>query len=222
MSRPGSDLPMGRRGSARADVTVVSVHSHERGRTPLDPAEFLIDFAHAVIDAGADVVAGNGPHCRRGIEMYHGRPIFFSLGNFVAQFELQTIISSHTYEVFGASPELTAHQIIGGDLLGFATIARRARRCSGPAVRRRHSQGPRAVSDDPGSAAARSAARAAGHRRRGRAHPERHGHAVRQVRNIRDQQRRHGPHHRAVDPSAAAVKPITAIPELGNRRNRSR
>jgi poly-gamma-glutamate capsule biosynthesis protein CapA/YwtB (metallophosphatase superfamily) len=113
--------------SARADVTVVSVHSHERGRTPLDPAEFLIDFAHAVIDAGADVVAGNGPHCLRGIEMYHGRPIFFSLGNFVAQFELQTIVSSHTYDVFGASPELTAHQIIGGDLLGFATHPEYAR-----------------------------------------------------------------------------------------------
>ena len=59
--------------------------------------------------------------------MYHGRPIFFSLGNFVAQFELQTIVSSHTYDVFGASPELTAHQIIGGDLLGFATHPEYAR-----------------------------------------------------------------------------------------------
>ena len=107
--------------SSRADVTVVSVHSHERGRTQLDPAEFLVDFAHAVIDAGADVVAGNGPHRLRGIEMYHGRPIFYSLGNFIAQFELQTVISSHTYDIFSASHELTAHQIIGGDLLGFAT-----------------------------------------------------------------------------------------------------
>ena len=40
-------------------------------------------FAHAVIDAGASLVLGSGPHVIRGVERYHGRLIAYSLGNFV-------------------------------------------------------------------------------------------------------------------------------------------
>ncbi len=39
-------------------------------------------FAHAVIDAGADVVFGHGPHHTRGVEVYKNRFIAYSLGNF--------------------------------------------------------------------------------------------------------------------------------------------
>lgn len=39
-------------------------------------------FAHAVIDAGADLVIGHGPHVPRGMEVYCGRLIAYSLGNF--------------------------------------------------------------------------------------------------------------------------------------------
>src|SRR2546428_6350031 len=39
-------------------------------------------FSHAVIDAGADLVVGSGPHVLRGIEWYRGRLIVYSLGNF--------------------------------------------------------------------------------------------------------------------------------------------
>jgi hypothetical protein len=42
----------------------------------------LIAFSHAVIDAGADVVFGHGPHIMRGMEFYKGRLIAYSLGNF--------------------------------------------------------------------------------------------------------------------------------------------
>jgi poly-gamma-glutamate capsule biosynthesis protein CapA/YwtB (metallophosphatase superfamily) len=42
-------------------------------------------WAHAVIDAGADVVVGHGPHVDRGIEIYAGKPIVYSLGNFIMQ-----------------------------------------------------------------------------------------------------------------------------------------
>jgi hypothetical protein len=41
-----------------------------------------IGFSHAVIDAGADVVFGHGPHIMRGMEFYKGRLIAYSLGNF--------------------------------------------------------------------------------------------------------------------------------------------
>jgi hypothetical protein len=39
-------------------------------------------FAHAAIDAGADLVLGSGPHVIRGLETYRGRLIAYSLGNF--------------------------------------------------------------------------------------------------------------------------------------------
>jgi hypothetical protein len=40
-------------------------------------------FGHAVVDAGADLVVGSGPHVLRGMEWYHGRLIAYSLGNFL-------------------------------------------------------------------------------------------------------------------------------------------
>jgi hypothetical protein len=43
----------------------------------------LINFAHAVIDAGADIVIGHGPHVLRPFELYNGKLIAYSLGNFL-------------------------------------------------------------------------------------------------------------------------------------------
>ena len=48
-----------------------------------EPRGDLRRWSRAVIDAGADVVVGHGPHVLRGIEFYHGRPIVYSLGNFL-------------------------------------------------------------------------------------------------------------------------------------------
>ena len=51
------------------------------------PADFIPIFAKAVIDAGADVFVGHGPHVLRGVEIYKGKPIFYSVGNFIFQNE---------------------------------------------------------------------------------------------------------------------------------------
>jgi hypothetical protein len=76
------------------DLLVVTFHGGTEGaaavRTPVGP-EFLGQeargdlrrWARVVIDAGADAVVGHGPHVLRGVEFYRGRPIFYSLGNFV-------------------------------------------------------------------------------------------------------------------------------------------
>ena len=48
-----------------------------------EPRGELRQWAHAVVDAGADAVVGHGPHVLRGIELYRGRPIAYSLGNFL-------------------------------------------------------------------------------------------------------------------------------------------
>ncbi len=65
-----------------ADWVIVTVHNHEGGATENEPSDHIREFAHAVIDAGADVFTGHGPHQDRGIEIYNGKPIFYSLGNF--------------------------------------------------------------------------------------------------------------------------------------------
>ena len=47
------------------------------------PNENQVKIAHELIDYGADVVIGSHPHVTQGIEMYNGKPIFYSLGNFI-------------------------------------------------------------------------------------------------------------------------------------------
>jgi hypothetical protein len=77
----------------KADIVVVSFHGGAEGtgaqnvpnRLELFAGEArgnLPAFAHTVIDAGADLVLGHGPHVMRGIEIYKDRLINYSLGNF--------------------------------------------------------------------------------------------------------------------------------------------
>ena len=68
-----------------ADWVLFTIHTHEGGKTIADPADHIRVLAHAVIDAGADMFIGHGPHEDRGIEIYKGRPIFYSLGDFICQ-----------------------------------------------------------------------------------------------------------------------------------------
>ncbi len=90
-----------------ADWVIVSVHCHERGGGPGELPEFARDFAHAAIDAGADVVHGHGPHQDRAIEIYNGKPIFHSLGNFVMHNDTVKWEPPDAFQRLGLSPEAT-------------------------------------------------------------------------------------------------------------------
>jgi poly-gamma-glutamate capsule biosynthesis protein CapA/YwtB (metallophosphatase superfamily) len=86
-----------------ADYVVASSHTHERvpGEDKAESfttPEFLVKYAHAMIDAGADVYAGTGAHVTRGIEIYKGRPIFYSLANFIAENWIASPQSDTMYE----------------------------------------------------------------------------------------------------------------------------
>ena len=81
------------RSAATADLVIVSFHGGAEGakyqHVPVGVEMFLGEnrgdlrkFAHDVIDAGADLVLGHGPHVVRGMEVYKGRLIAYSLGNF--------------------------------------------------------------------------------------------------------------------------------------------
>jgi poly-gamma-glutamate capsule biosynthesis protein CapA/YwtB (metallophosphatase superfamily) len=94
------------RGAAKqADYTIVTIHAHEGDRNRLVPAQFLVTFARAMVDAGADVFVGHGPHVLRGIEIYNGKPILYSLGDFIFQNETLLRLPSENYEQYDLGPE---------------------------------------------------------------------------------------------------------------------
>jgi hypothetical protein len=79
--------------AAENDLVVVSFHGGAEGaayqHVPPGDEEFLGEdrgdlraFARAVVDAGACLVLGHGPHVVRGMEVYRGRLVAYSLGNF--------------------------------------------------------------------------------------------------------------------------------------------
>jgi poly-gamma-glutamate capsule biosynthesis protein CapA/YwtB (metallophosphatase superfamily) len=82
-----------RRAKERADLVVVQAHMGGEGtdRQHVKPGTETfsgenrgdpVRFSHAVVDAGADLVIGHGPHVLRGIQFYRGKLIAYSLGNF--------------------------------------------------------------------------------------------------------------------------------------------
>jgi poly-gamma-glutamate capsule biosynthesis protein CapA/YwtB (metallophosphatase superfamily) len=81
-----------RQAAARADVVIALMHAGAEGvgreRTPLAGESYLGEdrgdvraFAHTAVHAGADLVLGSGPHVLRGLELYRGRVVAYSLGN---------------------------------------------------------------------------------------------------------------------------------------------
>ena len=66
---------------AKADVVIPFFHWGREGHG--EPEPYQVELAHAAIDAGAAAVIGSHPHVLQGMEQYQGRPILYSLGNFV-------------------------------------------------------------------------------------------------------------------------------------------
>ena len=91
--------------SRQADHVIVSVHAHESRGDRSVPADFVVTFARAMIDAGATVFVGHGPHVLRGIEIYRGKPIFYSLGDFIFQNETLLRLPQENYEPYGLGPD---------------------------------------------------------------------------------------------------------------------
>lgn len=64
----------------KVDVLVVSHHWGVHF-VPALIAEYQYEVGHAAIDAGADLIIGHHPHVLKGVEVYKGKAIFYSLGN---------------------------------------------------------------------------------------------------------------------------------------------
>ncbi|MBD2531949.1 CapA family protein [Nostoc flagelliforme FACHB-838] len=85
----------------KANIVIVSMHAGAEGTGALhvkNQTEFFygenrgnsIKFARNMIDAGADLVLGHGPHVPRAMEIYKGKIIAYSLGNFLGYRTLST------------------------------------------------------------------------------------------------------------------------------------
>lgn len=123
LERIGDAVKLVRRAAARADLVVVAMHAGAEGagatHVPRGTEYYLGEnrgnsraFAHAVVNAGADLVVGSGPHVVRGVQWYHGRLIAYSLGNLAG------------WHTFGLGGTLSASAIFSVTLRADGTVAR--------------------------------------------------------------------------------------------------
>lgn len=66
---------------SKVDILIVSLHWGVEESFEVLPEQR--EFAHSLIDNGVDVILGHHPHQFQGIEIYKGKPVFYSLGNFI-------------------------------------------------------------------------------------------------------------------------------------------
>lgn len=97
----------------QADYIMVSIHSHQiSGDAKENPSEFLKEFAHRCIDAGAHAILGHGPHLLRPIEVYKDCPIFYSLGDFVLQLYSVEFAPEDFFAKHGLNSSSTVHELL--------------------------------------------------------------------------------------------------------------
>jgi len=87
----------------QVDFVVVSIHWGLSFQPMV--LEYQMEIAHQLIDSGADIIMGHGPHVLHAIELYRSKPIFYSLGHFVFHKpkEVSTLLEpmKRTFQDFG-------------------------------------------------------------------------------------------------------------------------
>jgi poly-gamma-glutamate capsule biosynthesis protein CapA/YwtB (metallophosphatase superfamily) len=97
LNDPQIGLPLVTELAAKNDIVIVSFHGGAEGngaeKLPFAREIFagedrgnVVEFAHQMVDAGADLVLGHGPHVVRPVEIYHDRLVAYSLGNFATYY----------------------------------------------------------------------------------------------------------------------------------------
>ncbi|HWF83500.1 MAG TPA: CapA family protein [Vicinamibacterales bacterium] len=108
----------------KADLVIVYQHNHvfdkpfglmftEGLPDRLRPPDWLEKWAHAEIDAGADLIVMHGAPLLHGIEIYHDKPIFYDLGNFIfnAPLTMWTLQEPMTWESVVARLEFDGKKV---------------------------------------------------------------------------------------------------------------
>lgn len=125
--------------AATHDIVIVTFHGGAEGAAMMhvpfadeeyygEPRGDVARFARGVIDAGADLVLGHGPHVVRGMENYKGRLIAYSLGNFATYYGIS--VSG----VKGVAPILLATLDGHGEFLDGKIVSTVQHRPAGPTL----------------------------------------------------------------------------------------
>lgn len=131
-------LELVRATKAAAGILIVSAHWGPNWGSEVPAAHQ--GFAHALVDAGADVVFGHSAHIVRGVELYRARPIIYSAGDFVDDYAVDPVERNDRSFIFVLETDgtvvrsLRLHPTL---IAGFQ--ARLAGARSGSAVRREES-----------------------------------------------------------------------------------
>lgn len=105
-----------RTGKEFSDFEIATIHWHQNRfafqHYSFDhyPADYQIQFAHDAIDQGADAFVAHGVHTVKGVEIYHGKPIFYGVSNFVVQEHI-----FHSWRDFGEEPPVSSSGAIEGE-----------------------------------------------------------------------------------------------------------
>lgn len=121
----------------RYDILILSIHAGAEGRGALhvepgmeeflgEPRGDLVRFSHDAIDRGAALVIAHGPHVPRALELYRGRLIAYSLGNFATYGGVSVVGES------GVAPLLSVELARDGSFAGGAVHSFRQRPYTGP------------------------------------------------------------------------------------------
>ncbi|NJL65032.1 MAG: CapA family protein [Methylacidiphilales bacterium] len=111
----------------KADVVIVSMHSGAEGTGALrtkNQTEYFygenrgnsVQFARTMIDAGADLVLGHGPHVPRAMEIYKDKLIAYSLGNFLGYRTLSTTAETGYSMILEVKLNQTG-ELVGGKII---------------------------------------------------------------------------------------------------------
>ncbi|MFL6078215.1 MAG: CapA family protein [Mycobacteriales bacterium] len=136
------DIPAAQRlvreAKKQADLVFVTIHAGGEGdewqHVKPGTETFLgenrgdsVRFAHAVVDAGADLLIGSGPHVLRGMEWYKGKLIAYSMGNFAGYKSLSTSgprgIGGITHITLRADGTFVRGQLASSRMVGAGTPA---------------------------------------------------------------------------------------------------
>jgi len=129
---------------AEHDVVLVSMHMGAEGeaatRVPFEEELFhgenrgdVVLFSRAMVEAGADLVLGHGPHVPRALELYQGRLIAYSLGNFCTYYGINVRGKN------GLAPILNVSLYDDGEFKSGQIISARQIRPDGPTLDPQHS-----------------------------------------------------------------------------------
>lgn len=87
-----------RQAKQTSDFSIVAQHTHEPDNFTAAVPDYLPALARQLVDNGADMLCGHGPHQLRGIEIYAGKPLLYSLGNFCFMDNSMQIVPADKWE----------------------------------------------------------------------------------------------------------------------------